>query len=348
MRERGINVPVVLGGAALTRRYVEDDLRTVYDGKLFYAQDAFSGLHVMDELTTPAANGDAAEVSPADAALAAANAVISRAMSKTAESAIDEEDVPVGEDAKLGLSTKPHKPGRLETPLGDTTHTTRSNIRADVAIPRAPFYGQRVVTDIPLDEVFAFVNETALFKGQWQFKQGKTTALDYKHLVKSKVRPMYDALKERCKREELLQPKVVYGFFPCQSQGNDLIVYEDDERTERVRFTFPRQPSGQHLCLADYFASVESNRIDTVGCHLVTMGKRASEHAQGAFQKRQLRRLSALSRSLGRISRSPRRTLAQAHTRTTRHRRSRRARTRETLPSRLSRLTLQLRLPGVS
>lgn len=283
MRERGINVPVVLGGAALTRRYVEDDLRTVYDGKLFYAQDAFSGLHVMDELTTPI-NGDAAEVSPADAALAEANAVISRAMSKNPESAIDEEDVAVGEDAKLGLSTKPHKPGRLETPLGDTTHTTRSNIRADVPIPRAPFYGQRVVTDIPLDEVFAFVNETALFKGQWQFKQGKTTALDYKHLVKSKVRPMYEELKERCKREELLQPRVVYGFFPCQSEGNDLIVYADDERTERVRFTFPRQPSGQHLCLADYFASTESGRIDTVACHLVTMGKQASEHAQELFK----------------------------------------------------------------
>ncbi len=337
MNERSINVPVVLGGAALTRRYVEADLEPLYDGKLFYAKDAFDGLYVMDKLvaTNIVMNGDdaahhdiensiaansAARTSSngahenaahtvaellasgavadeqsatrqaTQAALAGASASASKGdaanvvLSKTEASQIDEEDVPVGEDAKLGLSAEAVARANRFVPTGDTSHTTRSATREDVAIPRAPFYGQRVVTDISLDDVFAFVNETALFKGQWQFKQGKTTALDYKHLVKSKVRPMYEELKERSKRENLLQPQVVYGYFPCQSEGNDLIIYQDDERTEQVRFTFPRQPNLKHLCLADYFAPTKSGRMDTVGCHLVTMGKRASEYANELFK----------------------------------------------------------------
>src|SRR4030095_7084574 len=97
----------------------------------------------------------------------------------------------------------------------------------------------RVVHDIPLDGMFAFVNETALFKGQWQFKQGRTPVEQYKELVESKVRPILEELKTRSKEQELLTPKVVYGYFPCQSEGNDLIIYHDDQKTERLRFTFP-------------------------------------------------------------------------------------------------------------
>jgi len=137
---------------------------------------------------------------------------------------------------------------------------------------------------MPLEEVFAFVNETALFKGQWQFKQGRRTAEEYRALVAEKVRPVYEELKARSKRESLLQPKVVYGYFPCQSEGNDLVIYHDDERTERVRFTFPRQPSGRRLCLADFFASKDSGRVDVAAFHLVTVGRRASEYAQELFK----------------------------------------------------------------
>jgi 5-methyltetrahydrofolate--homocysteine methyltransferase len=138
--------------------------------------------------------------------------------------------------------------------------------------------------EIPLDDVFAFVNETALFKGQWQFKQGKRTSEEYARLLKDEVYPAYEELKERSKRERLLVPRVVYGYFPCQSEGNDLIVYQADERTERTRFTFPRQPGGRHLCLADYFASRESGRMDVVAFHLVTMGRRASIYSQELFR----------------------------------------------------------------
>jgi 5-methyltetrahydrofolate--homocysteine methyltransferase len=122
-----------------------------------------------------------------------------------------------------------------------------------------------------------------LFKGQWQFKQGKMPPEQYQALVRDKVRPVYEELKERSKREKLLVPKVVYGYFNCQSEGNDLIVYDEHQR-EQVRFTFPRQPAGKHLCLADFFASQESGRMDVVAFHLVTVGRRASEYSHELFK----------------------------------------------------------------
>jgi 5-methyltetrahydrofolate--homocysteine methyltransferase len=270
MNERGITVPVILGGAALTRRYVDEDLKSIYKGTLFYAGDAFAGLHTMDKLVG-AGNGTAVAPERAKAAAATDNG----------DQPEDVEDR-VGEEAKLGIS-KRIKP-RGAAPLGDTTHTVRSAVSSANPIPRAPFYGSRVVEDIDLDDVFSFVNETALFKGQWQFKQGKRPAEEYEALVRDTVRPIYEELKERSKREKLLQPRVVYGYFPAQSAGNDLVIYNDDEKTERMRFTFPRQPGGKNLCLADFFASQESGRMDVVAFHLVTMGRRASEYAHELFK----------------------------------------------------------------
>ena len=266
MNEREIKVPVVLGGAALTRRYVEDDLKTLYKGTLFYARDAFAGLHTMDKLMS--SNGDDLErPHPAGG-------------SQASSLQIDESEELLAEEAKLGI----RKPTRARPLVGDTTHTTRSKLSVDNPIPQPPFFGSRVVDRIPLNNVFQFVNETPLFKGQWQFKQGRKSNEEYQAFVREHVRPVYEELKARSERERLLAPKVVYGYFHCQSAGNDLIIYEDDAKAERTRFTFPRQPSGKHLCLADYFASVESGRMDVVAFHLVTMGRRASEYSQELFK----------------------------------------------------------------
>ena len=274
MNEREIKVPVVLGGAALTRRYVEDDLKSLYKGTLFYARDAFAGLHTMDKLMS--GNGDALEQTGAQASRLQPRLEGKR----DACAPLDDSEELLAEEAKLGV----RKPTRSRAVVGDTTHTTRSTVAIDVPIPQPPFVGSQVVDDIPLKDVFAYVNETALFKGQWQFKQGRTSAEEYQSFVAEHVRPVFEELKARSERERLLIPKVVYGYFPAQSSGNDLIVYEDDARTERLRFTFPRQPSGKHLCLADYFASVESGRMDVVAFHLVTMGRRASEYSQELFK----------------------------------------------------------------
>jgi 5-methyltetrahydrofolate--homocysteine methyltransferase len=259
MNERGIKVPVVLGGAALTRKYVEDDLKSLYKGRLFYARDAFAGLHTMDQLVgETGADGE----KQADAA--------------GLEVAEDVEDL-IGEEAKLGIRKAP----KLRKPSGDTTHTVRSSVKVDVPIPQAPFYGSRVVENISLADVFSFINETALFKGQWQFKQGRMPLEQYQALVREKVRPIYQELKKRSVQEKLLQPKLVYGYYQCQSEGNDLIVYDRDKE---VRFTFPRQPAGKHLCLADFFAAKDSGRMDVVAFQLVTVGRRASEYSHELFK----------------------------------------------------------------
>jgi 5-methyltetrahydrofolate--homocysteine methyltransferase len=290
MNERGLTVPVVLGGAALTRRYVEDDLKSLYRGTLFYARDAFDGLHIMDALTGGAESSEEAQNGKSTKTAKAQNGKTAKAAAANASAGVDapadatdDAEELVGEDAKLGIR-RPARARAAQVSTGDTSDTTRSDVNPNAPIPRAPFYGSRVVADIPLEDVFAFVNETALFKGQWQFKQGRRTAEEYRALVAEKVRPVYDELKRRSERENLLTPRVVYGYFPAQSEGNDLIVYQDDERTERVRFTFPRQTTGRRLCLADFFASKESGRVDVVAFHLVTVGRRASEYAHELFR----------------------------------------------------------------
>jgi 5-methyltetrahydrofolate--homocysteine methyltransferase len=199
------------------------------------------------------------------------------------ETVTDADDL-VGEDAKLGKAA-----ARVSTrSAGDSTHTTRSDTSPDAKIPTAPFYGSKVVEITDSTKVFAYINETALFKGQWQYKQGKKTPDEYRTILEETVYPKFAEIKAQAIRDKLLEAKLVYGYFPCQSSGNDLIVYQDDERTERLRFTFPRQPveqrGGKNLCLADYFASVESGKTDVVAFDLVTMGRKASEHSAQLFK----------------------------------------------------------------
>lgn len=288
MNERGINVPVILGGAALNRKYVDNDLIPLYEGKLFYARDAFDGLHAMDKLTQKVdGNTPNEEVKTKSAVAGNGKSDSSPASADDSNAAIqtvsDSEDL-VGEDAKLGKQA-----ARVSSRnTGDTTHTTRSAISTDVPIPTAPFYGSKVVEIKDLSKVFAFINETALFKGQWQYKQGRKSKEEYEQTLNEIVRPKFKAIKAEATRDKLLAAKLVYGYFPCQSEGNDLIIYEDDERTEKLRFTFPRQPKeqpgGKNLCLADYFAPKDSGKIDVVAFDLVTMGRRASEYSAELFK----------------------------------------------------------------
>jgi len=240
-------LPVILGGAALTRGYVEEDLRALYRGDVFYAGDAFDGLRLMEE-------------------------IVSREVA----------EVP-GRESGLALPRRAHPPTiapPVELPTG-----VKSDVRTDAPIPKAPFFGARVVTQIPLAGIFAFINEVALFRTQWQFHRGKGPREKFDDLIQHHVRPIYERMKARCEAEQILQPRVVYGYFPCQSQGNDLIVYAEDGQTPKVRFTFPRQPGGRHLCIADFFASMDSGRMDVLGCMLVTAGRRASEVTRELFEQ---------------------------------------------------------------
>jgi 5-methyltetrahydrofolate--homocysteine methyltransferase len=257
MGEQNITIPVILGGAALTRRYVEQDLRPVYQGPVLYANDAFDGLHLMEAIRTGQIGSLAA-------------------LPKAAAG----EDGPAltGAEAKIALEDR-------------TMPSVRSSIRRDAPIPQPPFWGTKVIDDIPLDEVFGYVNEVALFRGQWRLTRGKLSEEEYRRTIETNVRPEYEALKASARSERLLQPKVVYGYFPCQSQGDDLIIYRPEGMTgaphgtgsEWLRFTFPRQSDDRQLCISDYFASAGSERTDVVAFHMVTMGEVASEHAKKLY-----------------------------------------------------------------
>ena len=249
LNERGLTPPVVLGGAALTRRFVENDLRSLYKGAVFYASDAFDGLRFMEQLKSKGASS----FIPAAA---------------TEPVSDESEEMLTGTEAKIAAAMKEH-------PVLDI----RSKVTASAVIPTPPFWGTKVIDDLSLDEIFPYVNEAALIKGQWQVRKGKRTEEDYRKFVEDHVYPDLARLKEKAKSEQLLQPKVVYGYFPCQSEGNDLIIYNEDRKTERLRYTFPRQKDDRYLCLSDYFASKESGVMDVVAFQLVTMGKRASEYA---------------------------------------------------------------------
>ena len=192
-----------------------------------------------------------------------------------------------GSEAKIALILKKDtEAGRTiwaKKDSADTPAAGRSKVSPNAAIPVPPFWGTRVVENIQLDTVFPYVNETALIKGQWQVRKGKKTESEYKQFLVENIYPELERLKQQCKAEKLLDPKVVYGYFPCQSNGDDLIIYDEDRKTERLRFTFPRQNGDRYLCLSDYFASVDSGRMDVVAFHLVTMGACASKHSAQLF-----------------------------------------------------------------
>ena len=273
LNERGLEPPIVLGGAALTRRYVEQNLRSLYRGVVVYANDAFDGLRFMERLKAEGLNGFQT---------AAVSAVIGDEGS---------EETLTGSEAKIALALREGSGtgGKVEIEAemkkDDGTKNTsgRSSIARNAPIPQPPFWGTKVVQNISLDEVYRYINEAALIKGQWQVRKGKKSEAEYATFLETNIHPELERLKSQCKEEKLLDPKVVYGYFPCRSDGNDLIIYEEDQKTEKLRFTFPRQKEDRFLCLADYFAPVDSGRTDVVSFHLVTMGACASNHSAQLF-----------------------------------------------------------------
>ncbi len=231
-------VPVILGGAALTRSYVESDLRKIYNGKVFYGRDAFEGLSTMDSLMAEKRGETVIEAAPKEKRVRAATRVI-------------EPDEPVA----------------------------RSDVAADTPVPTPPFFGSRVVKGIPIADVATYLNKVALFRGQWEMKRKREQSPeDYQAYLAERAEPVLRELLSRCMTEQILQPAVVYGYFRCRSEGNDLVVSRDDG--EDIRFTFPRQQRDRHLCISDFF---HSDVDDVVAFHLVTMGRTVSERAHELF-----------------------------------------------------------------
>ena len=253
-----LEFPVICGGAALTRKYVEEDLRKEYSSSVFYAEDAFAGLRVMSDLTD--------------------------------EGELRLQRLNEGKTVKAFAGAAPAESG---APEAAAVWTGRSPVVEDAAeIPIPPFYGARVKKDWDLDTVFGYINTTALFKNQWQLKTASAT--DYLRLVEEKFQPILRDLMAEVKQNGWLEPKVVYGYYPAQSDGNDLVVYDPESAApglaaktyrERLRITFPRQREGRRLSIADFFAPKSEGRMDVVGFSVVTVGSRASEETRKLFDQ---------------------------------------------------------------
>ncbi len=274
MNAAGIDVPVLLGGAALTRDYAVNDLAQLYKGKLFYCKDAFSGLSTMDAI-----------------------------VGGSIQTVFDKQQAEGARRQEL-RETK----GYVAPDV--STLPAKSDVRQDNPVPVPPFWGRREARGIPVEQIFSYINPNALFLGQWDFKKKGLSDEAYEKMLDEKARPIFAELQKRAIAEKLLEPKVVYGYFPVQGDGDDLVIYHTEEFThpigcdcgahgrtaqavslkphatprEQMRFSFPRQNTKRRLCVADFFRSKSSGEYDVLGVQLVTVGDRAAELAQELFK----------------------------------------------------------------
>lgn len=253
IQQRGLakKYPVVLGGAALTRAYVEDDLASMFEGHVRYAKDAFEGLALMDSIMS-VKRGD------------------------------------------VGASLPDLRPRRIKKsatvePINEDT--TRSDVAILGEVPNPPFLGSRVIKGLSLSDYASWLDERATFMGQWGLKASRGEGPTYEELVETEGRPRLRWWLDRIATESVLDAGVVYGFFPANSEGNEIVVYHHDgpnAGTERLRLKFPRQSRDRRLCLADYLKPVGSGP-DYVGFHVVTMGSRIDEAAAAIFERNEYR-----------------------------------------------------------
>ncbi|MCA0331549.1 MAG: methionine synthase [Actinobacteria bacterium] len=244
--------PVLLGGAALTRAFVEQDLAEIYQGSVRYARDAFEGLRLMDAVMAVKRGEPGAEL-------------------------------PAPRGRRVTSTTvRPTETAPEEMPA-------RSDVATDNTVPTPPFWGPRVVKGVQLAEYVSYLDERATFLGQWGLKPGRGEGgASYDELVETEGRPRLRMWLDRLHTDQLLEAAVVYGYFPCWSEGDDLVIAHHDgplQGQERVRLTFPRQRRDRHLCLADFFRPKESGQTDVIAFHVVTMGNRVSEATAKLFSE---------------------------------------------------------------
>jgi 5-methyltetrahydrofolate--homocysteine methyltransferase len=294
LNQLGISPPVLVGGAALTRPYAESELRDSYEGRLYYGKDAFEGLAIMQALADDRLGEIDTEIELRVAKRREDERRVAAAKAAQATNASDDGGVAVAVKNADVPSTSPLTPtpstgsGQALSPSGPAGTRPRSRVAQDIAVPRAPFLGTRVVTDIPLDRIYPYIDRIALFRGQWQYKQGAQSDDEYLRQIADEVEPLLKRLQEQAKAERILHPAVVYGYFPVQSDGDDLVVYDPvDQSREIERFIFPRQQGRRLLCISDFFRSVESGERDVLGLFCVTMGREVSLRTAELFQANQ-------------------------------------------------------------
>jgi len=261
MSRQGLDIPVMLGGAALTRRYVEDDCVKSYAcGRVAYARDAFDGLALMDKIVGNDLDGYLSEVQEKNASR------------------------PVNQSRKLGRAgdARPQRPVDLEE-----IKLRRAELNRGVPVPQPPFWGPRTIARVPVKAIVPYLNERMLYQFQWGFRKDGRSLAEYKEWAKTELRPVLARIADIAIREEILLPQAAYGYWRCAAQGNEVILFDETgpggKERELTRFSFPRQNKEGGLCIADFFRDIDDPERDVIGLQVVTMGRRASEAAREWF-----------------------------------------------------------------
>ena len=302
MNQRGLEIPVILGGAALTKRFVEGDLRALYKGDVYYANDAFDGLKFMEFIVDHKKRGVRPQlevyIDPRGRTQLPPDMVLQK----------EKSDLGASMDTSINLIKKQEHEADFKKEVSydkeRKSFVRKSNVSQDAPVPNPPFLGSKIVDDVRLDKIYGYINEVALFRGSWNVYKGKSSEEEYKELILKEIVPVFNELKLQAKRENLLAPKVIYGYFPCQSYDDELIVYKPkglsgndlykewnldfknlslDEVQEWQHFNFPRQNKDRHLCISDFFKSKNSDKLDIAAFQIVTVGKKATEYAQKLY-----------------------------------------------------------------
>jgi len=245
MAEKGLDIPVILGGAALTRDFVAEQCQSVYGGRVLYAEDAFEGLRHMDDLIRGAGAPEPAAAPPGTPGIT----VLRRGSAQ----------VPL-------------------TPAGQS-----SWVKRDLPVPEPPFWGVRE-PEAGLDDLFAFLDTFVVIRNRWSFTQGRLTDEAFEAVLREKAEPLLAAWKRRILEERLLEPKARYGYLPVQARGDSLRVFAPDRTTLLATLALPRQDAGRRLCVADFFEPEAPGRFDVLALQVVTLGNRAAELASELYR----------------------------------------------------------------
>ena len=257
MSRRGLNLPVMLGGAALTRRYVEEDCTTAYAaGRVAYARDAFDGLGLMERIVGGGFDTHLAEIRRRNQAR------------------------PLSPKRKLGRAAdpKPLRPVDFEA-----IRLRRAELNRNLEVPQPPFWGARTIDRIAPKAVLPYLNERMLYQFHWGYRKDGKSLAEYRAWAKQELRPVLQRILEIAIGGEILVPQAAYGYWPCAADGDDVVLFDRDGDRERARFSFPRQNKDGGLCIADFFRGVDDATRDVIGLQVVTMGHRASAAAREWF-----------------------------------------------------------------
>ncbi len=255
MTREGLDLPVILGGAALTRKYVEEDCTATYgSGRVAYARDAFDGLDLMAKVAERRFDAHLSEVK-------------ARRLHR-----------PTNERRTLGQAATPTRPVDFEE-IG----LRRAELARRADVPTPPFWGPRIIDSVPLQTLVTYLNDTMLYQFQWGYKKAGRSLEEWRAWAAKELKPMTVDLLKQCQKDGILQPKAAYGYWKCASTGDSIVLFDQDGQTEAARFSFPRQAGEGGLCIADFVRDIDAAERDVIGLQVVTMGRQASEVARQWF-----------------------------------------------------------------